>query len=196
MNWNAVIAICTAAAAVFTAAMAFYTRIAIKHSQQQFRDAQQRDEARHQDAYRPVVVLEPFGGVEAAARANLVSVDPSSKMGTFRLFRVSCLVRNLGVGPALNVRLSFRAMGKLGYGFTQELVPVGVGEQQGDTKRALEVWVQSTPSFNDADLALASGTGWELVLEYEDVFGNPFHTIHRKNPQMPWTQCGKGAAPG
>lgn len=176
--------------------MAFYTRIAIKHSQQQFRDAQQRDEARHQDAYRPVVVLEPFGGVEAAARANLVSVDPSSKMGTFRLFRVSCLVRNLGVGPALNVRLSFRAMGKLGYGFTQELVPVGVGEQQGDTKRALEVWVQSTPSFNDADLALASGTGWELVLEYEDVFGNPFHTIHRKNPQMPWTQCGKGAAPG
>jgi hypothetical protein len=196
VNWNAVIAICTAAAAVFTAAMAFYTRIAIKHSQQQFRDAQQRDEARHQDAYRPVVVLEPFGGVEAAARANLVSVDPSSKMGTFRLFRVSCLVRNLGVGPALNVRLSFRAMGKLGYGFTQELVPVGVGEQQGDTKRALEVWVQSTPSFNDADLALASGTGWELVLEYEDVFGNPFHTIHRKNPQMPWTQCGKGAAPG
>ena len=195
MNWNAVIAICTAAAAIFTAVMAFYTRIAIKHGQQQFRDAQQRDDARHQNAYRPVVVLEPFGGVEAAARVNLVTFDPSSHMGTLRLFKIACVVRNVGVGPALNVRLSFCAMGKHGYGFTQELVPVGAGERQGDTTRALDVWAQPTPSFNDADVTLASGTDWELVLEYEDVFGNPFHTIHRKNPQMPWTQCGKGAAP-
>ena len=195
MNWNAVIAICTAAAAVFTAVMAFYTRVAIKRSQQQFRDAQQRDDARHQDAYRPVVVLEPFGGVEAAARVNLVNFDPSSQMGTLRRFKIACMMRNVGVGPALNVRLSFRAMGEPGYGFTQELVPVGADKQQGDTTRALDVWVQPTPSFNDADVTLASGTSWELVLEYEDVFGNPFHTIHRKNPQMPWTQCGKGAAP-
>lgn len=195
MNWNAVIAICTAAAAVFTAVMAFYTRVAIKHGQRQFRDAQQRDDVRHQDAYRPIVVLEPFGGVEAENRGHIVTLDSSSRMGDRRLFKVACVVRNVGVGPALNVRLSFRAMGKPGYGFTQELVPVGAGEAQGTTVRALQVWVQPAQSFNDTDMALASGTGWELVLEYEDVFGNPFHTIHRKNPQVPWTECGKGVAP-
>lgn len=194
MNWNAVIAICTAAAAVFTAVMAFYTRVAIKRGQQQFRDAQQRDDARHQDAYRPLVVLEPFGGVEAESRIHIVAFDRSSHLRTLRLFKIACVVRNIGVGPALNVRLAFRAMGKPDYGFTQELVPVGAGETQGNTTHALEIWVQPTPSFNDADIAQASGTGWELVLEYEDVFGNRFHTIHRKNPQVPWTECGKGEA--
>lgn len=195
MNWNAVIAICTAAAAVFTAVMAFYTRVAIKRGQQQFHDAQQRDDARHQDAYRPIVVLEPFGGVEAESRGHIVAFDSSSHMGDRRLFKIACVVRNVGVGPALNVRLSFRAMGKPDYGFAQELVPVGAGETQGTTTHALEIWVLPTPSFNDADIASASGTGWELVLEYEDVFGNRFHTIHRKNPQVPWTECGKGPAP-
>ena len=196
MNWNAVIAICTAAAAVFTAAMAFYTRVAIKRGQQQFRDAQQRDDARHQDAYRPIVVLEPFGGIEAESRARLVVLDPNSRMGNLRLFRIACTARNVGVGPALNVRLSLRSMCKPGYGFTQEFMPVGAGQAHGNTTHALEIWVHPKPSFNDADMAQASGTGWELVLEYEDVFGNPFHTIHRKNPQMPWTECGKGSAPG
>lgn len=195
MNWNAVIAICTAAAAVFTAAMAFYTRVAIKRGQQQFRDAQQRDDARHQGAYRPIVVLEPFSGVEAESRGHIVAFDASSYMGNRRLFKIACVVRNVGVGPVLNVRLSFRAMGKPGYGFTQEPVPIGAGETHGNTTRALEVWVQPVPSFNDADMAQAGGTGWELLLEYEDVFGNGFHTIHRKNPQVPWTECGKGPAP-
>lgn len=195
MNWNAVSAICTGAAAVFTAVMTFYTRVAIKKSQSQFQGAQQRDDARHQDAFRPIVVLEPFIGIQADARARVISVDPSSRMGNLRLFKIACLVRNIGPGPALNVRLSFRAMGRPSYGFTQELVPVGAGETQGDTKHALEMWVQPTSSFNDTDMALAGGTGWELVLEYEDVFSNPFYTIHPKNPQMPWTQCGKGFAP-
>lgn len=194
MNWNAVIAVCTAAAAVFTAVMAFYTRDAIERGQQQFRGAQQSEDTRHQDAYRPIVVLEPFGGVEAESRSHIVAFDSNSYMGSCRLFKIACLVRNVGVGPALNVRLSFRATGKPGYGFTRELVPVGAGETQGGTAHALEIWVQPTASFNDTDMASASGTDWELVLEYEDVFGNLFHTIHRKNPQVPWTSCGKGAA--
>lgn len=195
MNWNAVTAICTGAAAIATAVMAYCTYWAIKSSQQQFCDAQQREDSRHQAAYRPIVVLEPFGGIEAESRIQIVLFDANSYMGSLRRFNIGCVVRNVGVGPALNVRLSFRAMGKPGYGFTQELVPVGAGEAPGNTAEPLEIWVQPTSSFNDADMALASGTGWELVLEYEDVFGNPFHTIHRKNPQMPWTQCGKGAAP-
>lgn len=195
MNWNAVIAICTAAAAIFTAVMAFYTRVAIKRGQQQFQDAQRHEDARHQDAYRPIVVLEPFGGVDAGNRGHIVTLDPSSRMGKRQLFKIACAVRNVGIGPALNVRLSFRAMGKPGYGFTQELVPVGAGEAHERITRALQVWVQPTPSFNDGDMAQASGAGWELVLEYEDVFGNRFHTIHRKNSQLPWTACGKGAAP-
>jgi len=34
-----------------------------------------------------------------------------------------------------------------------------------------------------------------LVLEYEDVFGNTFHTIHSKHLGEPWTRVGRGPAP-
>ncbi|QWY77985.1 hypothetical protein [Ferrovum myxofaciens] len=31
---------------------------------------------------------------------------------------------------------------------------------------------------------------WEIVLKYEDVFGNKFHTVHTKDALHPWTKVG------
>lgn len=196
MIWNALLAACTFALAVVTAVMAWFTRMAIIESHAQYEKTRIQSEQHQQDSFRPIVVLDPFVGIEQSDRANVVSVDASSHRGDMRLFRVACLVQNVGVGPALNVHLTFRAMGRVGYGFTKELTPLPADEKRGDTRHAMEFWVQPTRDFNDADIRDASRGSWELVLEYEDVFGNPFHTIHRKNPQMPWTECGKGPAPG
>jgi hypothetical protein len=33
---------------------------------------------------------------------------------------------------------------------------------------------------------------WEIVLEYEDVFGNKFHTVHTRDALHPWTKVGIG----
>lgn len=202
MNWNAIIAIFTAAAAVATAFMAVFTGIAIKNGQRQFRDAQAASEAHHRDTFRPVVVLSPFEGVEPEDRANVIQFDSAVGSDERRFVRVSGFLRNVGVGPALNVRLLFRAMGKAGYGFALALTPIGAGEKYdlGSREvgpmatRGIRYPVRLTAGFNAADIAIASGSGWEIVLEYEDVFGNTFHTIHRKDPQVPWTECGKGAA--
>ena len=203
MNWNAVIAICTASAAVFTAIMAWYTRAAINNSHQEFRDAQSQSETHHRDTFRPIVVLSPFEGVEPENRSTVIQFDPAVGSGEGRFVRVSGFLRNVGVGPALRVRLHFRATGKSGYGFTLALTPIGAGEkydlgsrQVGPTAtQGIRYPVHLTEGFNSTDITFASGTDWELVLEYEDVFGNAFHTIHRKNPQMPWTECGKGLTP-
>jgi hypothetical protein len=51
------------------------------------------------------------------------------------------------------------------------------------------------PGFIDTDAQSAPGEDWELLLEYEDVFGRVFHTVHPKNPQRPWTAIGRGPAP-
>lgn len=203
MNWNAVIAICTAFAAVFTAVMAWFTRKAIVESHTQYEKTRAQSEQQHQDAFRPVVVLSPFEGVEPEDRSNVIHFDPAVGMDQRRFVRVAGFLRNVGVGPALNVHLLFRAMSKQNYGFTLALTPVGSGEKYDLGSRQvgpavtqeIRYPVHPTPGFNAADIASAGGTGWELAIEYEDVFGNRFHTVHHKNPQLPWTVCGRGSAP-
>lgn len=200
MNWNAVIAICTAAAAVFTAVMAWYTRAAIKNSRQEYRDAQTQSEVRRRDAFRPAVVLSQFEGVEPEDRSNVIQFDPAVGLDERGFVRVSGFLKNVGVGPALNVRLLFRVMGKTNYGFTLALAPIGARDKYDLAQRApngqgLRYPVRPTPGFNASDIAFASGSGWDIAIEYEDVFGNAFHTIHRKNPSLPWNECGTGPAP-
>lgn len=200
MNWNAVIAICTALAAVFTAAMAWFTRKSIVESHAQYEKTRAQSEQHHQDAFRPVVVLSPFEGVEPEDRSNVIHFDPAVGSDERRFVMISGILRNVGTGPALGVRLHFRAMGKQDYGFILFLAPIGVGEKydlasRGPSNRPLRYPVRPTPGFNAADIAFAGGTGWDLVIEYEDVFGNAFHTIHRKDPQQLWTTCGKDPAP-
>jgi hypothetical protein len=86
-------------------------------------------------------------------------------------------------------------MGIEGYGISRELAPMQAGESMGDANHPLGVRLLPQQDFNDADVQLSTGTLWELLLEYEDVFGNRFHTIHSKIPLQPWTVCGKGPAP-
>lgn len=200
MNWNAVIAICTAFAAIFTAVMAWFTRRSIVESHAQYEKTRAQSDQHHQDAFRPVVVLSPFEGVEPEDRSNVICFDSAVGSDERRFVRISGILRNVGTGPALGIRLHFCAMGKPGYGFVLALAPVGALERhdlasRGPSNRPLRYPVRPTPDFNAADIALAGGTGWDLVIEYEDVFGNHFHTVHHKNPQLPWTVCGKGPAP-
>lgn len=195
MNWNAAIAIFTAAAAVATAFMAVFTGIAIRYGQRQFYDTRTRSEGHHRDTFRPVVVLSVYEGVEPEDRGNVVQFSPTKQPDDRRLVTVSGILRNVGVGPALKVRLHFWAMDRADYGFALDLTPIAAGEKYDLAAGRLRYWVRPTPGFNDADIALAAGTNWVLVIEYEDVFGSAFHTIHRKDPRMPWTECGRGPAP-
>lgn len=195
MNWNAVIAVCTAIAAIFTAVMAWFTRQSIVESQKQHRDARQQSEQHHQDSLRPVLVLAPRAGIDQLDRSNLLWSVPVKLQETIRTFETPCVLRNIGTGPALNARLTLRFMGIDGYGIARDVAPLRAGGETDGSERHLKVQFRLCDGFNDADFQLACGMGWELLLEYEDVFGNHFHTIHCKNPQRPWTVCGKGTAP-
>lgn len=196
INWDAAIAICTGLLAIFTAAMAWFTRRSIAESHVQYERTRAQSEQHHQDSFRPIVLLLPPFGIESSDRSNLVYFEPrASGGGNQHLCKIFGVLRNVGAGPALKVMLQLRAMGKSDYGFTRELTPLQAGETRSESDGGLRFWVQPTPGFNSADIALASAMSWELVIEYEDVFGNPFHTIHRKNPESPWTECGRGRSP-
>ena len=200
MSWNAVIAICTAFAAAFTALMAWFTRRSIVESHTQYEKTRAQSEQQHQDAFRPVILLSPFEGVEPEDRSNVISFPAPVGSDDRRFVMISGRLKNVGSGPALGIQLRFLAIGKPGYGFELSIAPIGAGDQydlasRGTSSLPLRYLVRPTAGFNTADIASAGGSGWELVIDYEDVFGNRFHTIHHKNPQLPWTVCGKGPAP-
>lgn len=174
-----------AATAIGTVAMSAFTYRVIRQNRQQ-----------RQDAARPILLLTPFDGVVPANRAGLLgpssTVSPSENTHSYQIL---CALNNVGVGPALQVRLQLRFMNRDDYGISRELAPLAAGEARGDAQHPLSLPVTLSISFHETDFALAAGTGWTMVLEYQDVFGNRFHTLHASAPQQPWVVYGNGPAP-
>ncbi|MHB8392058.1 MAG: hypothetical protein ACYDBH_21185 [Acidobacteriaceae bacterium] len=195
MSWYANTTFWTGAAAVFTAVMAGFTAWSIVASQRQQRRALQQSEQHHQDGFRPVLVLMPYDGVDPLNRDALLSSVATVGGDVSRIFEIHAALQNVGTGPALSVRLTLRAMDIEGYGTSRELAPVQAGETRGDREHPLRIPLWLHDGFNSGDFQSSTGPIWTLVLEYEDVFGNRFHTIHSKFPLQPWTVCGKGPAP-
>jgi hypothetical protein len=124
------------------------------------------------------------------------------------------MLRNIGLGPATNVTIRFRFQDMAGYTTDPwELSPLAAGETRGGKDNPLNVPVQFRNHFNSADFAQVPGKAWELVLVYDDVFGNSFYSVHRKRPlqldqsyreantselvapMQPWVTLGKGKPP-
>lgn len=189
----------TLAAAVATAVMAWLTYEAVKESKDQrieatrrFEDARKRDQQHHQDQFRPLLMA-VFGDGAPADRLDIVTT--SNPTDTYPAVYVKCSVQNIGVGPALNVRLSVRKDGITGFGPTRELAPIAAKGILAGTDGRFRLPVIYHQGFKDADLPGLPGSLWVLVLEYEDVFGNKFHTLHRKDQGAMWAKADHGLAP-
>lgn len=209
-DWDEITAISTAIAAAFTAIMAivtgimaWYTRKAIKDGQAQRKDTndhfdltRKQDKQHHEDSFRPLLVLTPSDPANAILRKDIVvSYDASYLGGTGHFFFVHCSLCNIGAGPALNVRLSVRSDKKKGFGPIRELIPIAANGEFTDGEKRIEIPVIHNSAFNDQDFNNLPNGLWLLVLEYQDVFGNTFHTIHSKDLGEPWTRVDRGPAP-
>lgn len=201
VDWNEFNAICTGLAAIATAVMAGFTWRTIRDSRKQHRDLHQQSvdalasgERHHQDSFRPVVVIVPYDGVDPIDRNGLIEFDQTERTGNTRQVRIHGVLKNVGVGPALVVRLHIQAMETKGYGSTHELAPLQAGDASGSVDSPLRLILRVNDQFNATDFAFAAGALWELVVEYQDVFGNEFRTVHAKNIQRPWTSVQRMSA--
>jgi len=183
MNWTAIESVATVASVLATAAMTWMTYRAIR----QTRDI-------HKDDYRPALAFAPDGVVDRDFRSDLLRIERDTGDAT-NGYALRVVLKNIGKGPALNVRCTLEFLGVEKYGVATELAPVGAHERLDFGDQPL--WIKFTPniSFNDTDFHYGPRTAWKIFLEYEDVFGQCFHTIHVKNPQEPWTAIGRGPAP-
>lgn len=187
----------TAAAAVATSIVAWLTHKALRHGQKQqaeatkhFTDTQEIAERHHQDSFRPVVVLTPSNPMDTLIRNNLVSSDPNAEK-----IKLECAARNIGCGAALNIMLSVRSEGRTGFGASRALSPMSAGDTLKNRNGHILIDVQLNDQFNTQDLINLTHGHWVVAIEYEDIFGNHFHTLHHKNPALLWAIVGRDKAP-
>lgn len=183
-NWLAIESVATACAAGFTAVMAGMTWRAIVDGRKH-----------HRDEYRPILVLIPADGVDPACRDTVISAEKSPTDGRPGYSLVGVTLKNIGRGPALNCRLTMRFQGIGDYGVTRGLSPVQAGGEYERGERPLHIPVSLGQGFNDTDFHVAPAAGWQIFLEYEDLFGQVFHTVHRSDPRASWTALGQGLIP-
>jgi hypothetical protein len=184
MNWLVVESVATAFSAEFSAVMAGMTWRAIADGRKH-----------HKDEYRPILVLAPGGGVDPACRDTFLKPERSPSDGGAGYALSGVVLKNIGRGPALNCRVTIRFQGIEGYGVTRGLSPVRAGAEHENDGRSLYVPVSFGRGFEDTDWQTAPGAGWQIFLEYEDLFAQVFHTVHRSDPRVSWTSLGTGPIP-
>ncbi len=174
--WNSIFEALTAFG---TVAMAVTTWVVIRQNRQE-----------HQDAIRPICELVPDKGLAGPfIRCDIVQLHEEPNDPT-KFYHVTCGVKNIGNGPAMNLRLVMRFSISNPVPLPQvEIQMLGANQS---LPSPIKVPVFLSVNFNGTSYPIAPGEGWELWLIYEDVFGNVFHTRHTKNPQQPWVTHGKG----
>lgn len=198
--------------AVGTIAMAVTTFVVVLQGRRQRKDDQQR----HQDTFRPVCVLSPYDGVDPQYQRNtlVTATGPDSSRPDFGTIEIRCAVKNIGSGPALNLRIMLRFHDLGGYTTDpSELSPLAAGEFRGTEEAPLRIALHIHAPLQSHTFAELPSRPWDLILVYEDVFGSVFHTIHAKNPlqmnklspvegttsfmapSQPWAVPGKGKPP-
>ena len=167
--------------ALGTIAMAGTTLWIILQDREQGRDA----ERQHRDQFKPICVLTPYDRVDPAGkRGDLIALSgPSQASQNHGEIWIYCLLQNIGCGPALKLRIKFRFPHREGWcSDPWELAPLGADEEHGGEGAPLKVPFRFTETFNATDFSLIPTDLWEIWLEYEDVFGRPFQSIHSKAP--------------
>jgi hypothetical protein len=151
-----------------------------------------RQNRRHyQEERRPICVLVPKYDTHMAVRDALLRAVINDDD---RMYLISCYVKNVGTGPAINLKLIIAFVDKGGHTVPWELSPLGPGEKY-LKDRELVCAVRLTDSFNHTDFEAAPDGRWDIWLQYQDVYGNWFHTRHSKGPSNSWTALGHGRAP-
>lgn len=186
MNWNwlAIESTATVGLAGFTALMAGMTWRVIADGRKH-----------HKDQYRPILALVPADGVDPACRTTCLKPERSPSDGRAEYSLGGLILKNIGLGPALDCRMTIRFQDIEGYGVTPSLAPVQAGGEYQSGLCPLRIPVSFERGFSDTDFQMAPAAGWQLFLEYKDLFGQAFHTVHRSDPRGPWTTLGQGPIP-
>ncbi|MHB8252942.1 MAG: hypothetical protein ACYDEV_04445 [Acidiferrobacter sp.] len=169
-----------------------------------------QEERHHQDASMPVCVLETLhdGGGGTMDRKRVIDLQVG-KNGTdtnlpiHYFYHIYGILTNIGMGPALALRITLCFPSHDNYYFSYNLAPLGANEKRDPDKTPsaapqgiiITIPRYPVPKFDNTAIAASFKEGWVMYLEYNDVFGNPYHTRHPTKTSDTWGEFKKGIAP-
>lgn len=182
--WSAFTAVGTIAMAVTTFFTIKQGQKILKNAEQQRNDFEQQrkdTERQHQDGLKPICALLPYDYIDPLTeRGKLIECIDDIINGIGRL-KVYCVLKNIGTGPALNIRFRFKFIDMDGFETAPwALPPLEAGTSCGSPAKHLIFPIRINEQFNKTEFQAIPGKGWLIVLDYEDVFGNEFQTVHSK----------------
>jgi hypothetical protein len=169
-NVEIMLAFATIALAIFTAFLFFATLAVASRTADVAADtvtASQQADTHHQESLTPIVVFKP--GLIRLLNAR-IDIFPNAAVGEGRL-------RNVGAGPAMNVRMTVQALNAEGQWFGSASFtsgPIGAGEDVEIANGADGEQIVYRPGF-DVPAAAAS---FMVLIDYESLFGGSAGTIH------------------
>ena len=170
--WNALTAIGTTALAIATFLVIWQGHRQSKQTERQ-----------HQDRFKPICLLAPHNSVDWwDKRGKLIELVPPPPGGQlFSTVIVRCMMRNVGVGPALNLLAKLHFPKEKWTSEPWELSPLGAGQSYGSAgEPPLAIPILFPAGLHNVDSTMLENYSWEIWLEYEDVFGRKFRSIHSK----------------
>lgn len=212
IDWTAVSAIATGIAALATSIAAGVTAWMVlqmkKHHQDGFRPI--------------CILENHYGPNDPYRRNKYLTVETCDWQNDDLLISAQLKLKNIGSGPALRVRMVLLFPdNNLESGYVVELIPLPakgeycnennyISESRGEGPADSGFGKEKTPiqfrlskqDYTERKFGFRLPESeaevrpidvpWEIVLEYEDVFGKKFHTVHTKDALHPWTKVGIG----
>ncbi|MBU2834165.1 hypothetical protein [Acidithiobacillus ferriphilus] len=169
----------------------------------------EQNERHHMDDARPIVIVEHNDNIEQYDTRSIVSTieESGANLGNnYATFSVNGLLRNIGVGIALDVTLMIRFEKSSRKEIIAEFPPLEaasgsrqLGTIEFHTTTLNSDFLGQNNRFKREEYQSAPGQLWEIYISYKDIYGRLFYTKHPKNPQERWTSLGEpecGIPPG
>jgi hypothetical protein len=164
----------------------------------------------HEDEFRPICMLVPYDGVDPwyQRRDLLVFGDDDPPNPRFGKLKLNCFLRNIGHGPATDVKIMLRLTDKGGRTTEAwELAPLTGGESRGSGSEPLCIPIYFNDEFARNDVRdSVNMNSWQIILCYRSISRESFHSIHHAATieaekyyappyvavRQPWVTFGRG----
>lgn len=200
------LAIATVALAYFTYKMAKSTENALKQNAQLVAETHElvksnealveNEEKHHQENLMPLCVVEPtepeIGDIGEKMFAYLGHFNNALDI---KVAYLSAKITNKGNGTALNVKIKFY-VNCFTHPISTSVGAIASGESYCiyNGKRPLvpmKIYTNKQKPLQD-DIVRITKSDWVICLTFEDVFGNEFYSIHKKDTENIFVEFGKG----
>jgi hypothetical protein len=152
------------------------------------------EERHHQESLMPLCVLKPFDPKlgEVGAKIFYSQNEYRETIDVF-IFYLTAKIENNGSGPALDVLINFDSNVLSG---STRIGTIGAGGEfcvHDGTRPLVPLKLVFTNNLSkEYVIKNLINSDWKLCIEFSDIFGNKYHTVHKNDPDNLFVEFVRG----